>query len=163
MPSALFMAGVPEQAAAGARPAPEHGAAGPGAPGSARWRAGVAGGLAAAVAVPGALWAGRTVGLLSSHLLGAALPALLLYLLLPPLAVVGAAVAAAPRGALDRGRWRPALGVALALHGGVLGVAIALGASAYNLGDGVLLTLAEVGVLGGAVARTLWPSRPPAA
>ncbi len=105
---------------------------------------------AAVVAVPVALRAGAWLGSLSSHLVLAAAPALLLFLALPPLAVAGARAWLGPGG----GRLRPAVWAALAAHLLALGAAIALGASAANARDLVLLTLAEALLLPAAVALT---------
>jgi hypothetical protein len=114
---------------------------------------------AAVVAVPVALWLGAALGALSSHLVLAAAPALLLFIVLPPLAVAGAeARLGHPSGPepLRRAFW-----VALAVHLLATGAAIALGASAHNVRDVLLLTLAEALLLPAAVTRTLQRARPP--
>jgi hypothetical protein len=119
-----------------------------------------AGAGAAVVAVPVALLAGAGVGSLSSNLVLAAAPALLLFVLLPPLAVAGLEAWLGNRLSPGRGLFRPAIWVALAVHALTMGAAIALGASAYNWGDVALLTLAEAVVLPAAVTLTMHLSRP---
>jgi hypothetical protein len=107
--------------------------------------------VAAAVGVPLALLAGMWVGSLASSTVLAALPALLIVLVLPPLAVVGAQRWVGRR--LDSGspRMGAAVGAAFGLQVLMLGGAVWAGASARRLGDATLLTLVEAAVLPTAV------------
>jgi len=132
------------------------------APSSMKWMAMefAVGAGAAVVSVPVALLAGAGVGSLSSNLVLAAAPALLLFLALPPLAVAGLETWLGNRLSPGRGLFRPAIWVALAVHALAMGGAIALGASAYNWGDVALLTLAEAVALPAAVTLTMHLSRP---
>lgn len=133
-----------------------------GAPSPMKWMAMefAVGAGAAVVSVPVALLAGAGLGSLSSNLVLAAAPALLLFLALPPLAVAGLEAWLGNRLSPGRGLFRPAIWVALAVHALVMGAAIGLGASAFNLGDVVLLTLAEAVALPAAVTLTMHLSRP---
>jgi hypothetical protein len=97
--------------------------------------------------VPLSLRAGMWVGTLSAHMVQAVVPALLVFAVLPPLAVMGAERA----WRLRLGEVSTRLGVRLGLAVGaqvlVLVGAIGLGASARRLGDTVVLTLVEALVL----------------
>lgn len=115
---------------------------------------------AAAVTVPVALLAGAGVGSLSSNLVLAAVPALLLVLALPPVAVAAAEAWLGDRLAPGRGRFRPAVWVALGVQALMMGAAIALGANARDWRDVVWLTLAEAVALPVAVTLTTSLSRP---
>lgn len=115
---------------------------------------------AAVVSVPVALLAGSGVGSLSSNLVLAAGPALLLFVALPPLAVAGLEAWFGNRLSPGRGLFRPAIWVALAVHALTMGAAIAMGASARNWGDVALLTLAEAVALPATVTLTMHLSRP---
>ena len=98
------------------------------------------------------LWVGRWVGSRGTNTVLAALPALLIFLVLPALAVV-----LAERWLRRREGARTRTGVALAVAFGlqvlVLVGASWLGASARRLGDVALLTLVEAVVLPGVVRR----------
>lgn len=114
-----------------------------------------AGGVAAAVGAPLALLAGKWVGSLSANTVLAALPALLLVAVLPPLAVVGAEVGLGNRLGPRLSRAGLALGVAIGVQVLVLAGAVWAGASARRLGDVTLLTLAEAAALPAVVTLTL--------
>lgn len=158
---ALLLVAPPARAETGPRLLPELEPTS-GAPSSMKWMAleFAVGAGAAVVAVPVALLAGAGVGSLSSNLVLAAAPALLLFLALPPLAVAGLEAWLGNRLSPGRGLFRPAVWVALAVHALALGGAIALGASAYNWRDVALLTLAEAVALPAAVTLTMHLSRP---
>ncbi|WP_269744469.1 serine hydrolase domain-containing protein [Stigmatella aurantiaca] len=96
---------------------------------------------------PLSLWAGMGVGALSSNTIRAALPALLLVLVLPPLAVVVMEAWVGRRrggGPMRPGR---AMGLALGAQGVMVVGAIGMNASARRLGDAALLTLVQAVVL----------------
>lgn len=118
----------------------------------------MAGGVAALVSVPLGLGAGRWVGALASNTLLAVVPALLLVLLVPPLAVVGAAAWQGRRMGAGRLRVGASVGTALGVQLMVVGGAIAMGASAHRPGDTVLLTLVEALLLAAVASRHLPPS-----
>jgi CubicO group peptidase (beta-lactamase class C family) len=104
---------------------------------------------------------GMWVGSLASSTLAAVLPALLVVVMLPPLAVVGAA--ARPGRPLAPGStrvWR-ALAGALAVQLLVVVGAIAVGASARRLGDVALLTLVDALVLSAVVTPLIRRSSVP--
>lgn len=105
--------------------------------------------MAAAIgAVPLSLLAGSWVGTLSSNVVLAALPALLIVLLLPPLGVVGAQAWLGRRLEPARSpRWRRTVGMAIGVQVLVVVGAVGAGASARRLGDAALLTLMEAVVL----------------
>ncbi|XXF77992.1 hypothetical protein P2318_33840 [Myxococcaceae bacterium GXIMD 01537] len=149
----------------GPRLMPDLGAGGAQAPEPLRWMAleFAVGAGAAVVAVPVAMLAGAGLGSLSSNLVLAAAPALLLFAALPPLAVAGLESWFGNRLAPGRGSFRPAVWVALAVHVLATGAAIALGASARNWRDVALLTLGEAIALPAAVTLTMYLSRPSAA
>ncbi len=115
---------------------------------------------AAVVAVPATLALSAWVGSLSSNLVLAGAPALVLLLMLPPLAVTG--VQWLVGNLLQPGSvtFQPAVWVGLGVH--VLAVvgAIALGATVDRLGDAALFTLVEALVLPTAVALTLRATSP---
>ncbi len=115
------------------------------------------GACVAVVMVPLSLLAGVWVGTLSSNIVLAALPALLIVAVVPPVGVAWVDGRLKPRR-VGGGR---ALALALGAQGGLLVGAIGAGASAHRLGDAVLLTLVEAIILPAAVIA--WrPASPPA-
>nr|WP_224372490.1 serine hydrolase [Hyalangium versicolor] len=110
---------------------------------SSRWAASAA---AALIFVPLSMWVGAWVGTLGSNTVLVAPPALLLFLVLPPLAVVAASTWNRGSGS-GRSRWGSALGLGIGLQVLVLVGAIGMGASARRLGDVALLTGMEVVLL----------------
>jgi len=108
--------------------------------------------------VPVSLLAGRWVGSLASSTVLAALPALLIVVGVPPLAVVGAE---AWRGGQRLGpgspRWGRAVGVAIAAQVLMVVGAVWAGASARRLEDVALLTLVEAVVLATVVTKVARP------
>jgi len=122
-----------------------------------RW---VVNGAMAVVVVPVSLLAGVWVGSLSSKTVLAALPALLIVAVVPPLCVVGAEAWVGQRFAPGRMRWGRTVGVALGVQVLLLGGAVWAGASARKLGEATVLTLVEAAVLATGVT---WVARPSAA
>jgi hypothetical protein len=115
---------------------------------------------AAVVAVPATLALSAWVGSLSSNLVLAAAPAMVLLLALPPLAVTGAQWLVG--NALQPGsvRFQPAVWVALGVHVLAVTGAVLLGATVDDLGDAALFTLVEALVLPTAVTLTLRATAP---
>jgi CubicO group peptidase (beta-lactamase class C family) len=105
--------------------------------------------VAAAIGVvPLSLLVGRWVGALSSNVVLAALPALLIVLIVPPLGVVGAqAWLGRSLGLARSSRWGRTVGLAVGVHLVVVVGAVWMGASARRVGDAALLTLVEAVVL----------------
>ena len=116
---------------------------------------------AALVAVPATLALSAWVGSLSSNLVLAAAPAIVLLLALPPLAVTGAQWLVG--NALQPGsvRFQPAVWVALGVHVLAVTGAVLLGATVDDLGDAALFTLVEALLLPTAVTLTLRAVAPP--
>jgi CubicO group peptidase (beta-lactamase class C family) len=114
---------------------------------------------AAVVLVPLSLLAGMWVASLASNTVLAALPALLIVLVVPPVGVAGAQAWLSRR--LGRGsmRWGRTVGMAIGVQVLVLVGAVWAGASARRLEDTALLTLVEVVVLSTVVT---WVARRPA-
>ncbi|WP_224240669.1 serine hydrolase domain-containing protein [Hyalangium gracile] len=112
-----------------------------------------------ALAVLLSLRVGMGVGALGTSTVLAALPALLLVVVLPPVAVVGANSWQVRRLGAGSTRWGAALGVALGLQVLVLVGAILVGASARRLGDVALLIAVEAAVLPAVVMRLARGSR----
>jgi CubicO group peptidase (beta-lactamase class C family) len=107
----------------------------------------------ALVGVPLALLAGRWVGARGTSMVLAALPALLLVVVGPALAVVGAEAWVGPRMDPGRLRWGRAVGAAIAAQVLMLVGAVGAGASARRLEDVALLTLVEAVVLASVVTK----------
>jgi CubicO group peptidase (beta-lactamase class C family) len=105
--------------------------------------------VAAAIGgVPLSLLAGNWVGTLSSNVVLAALPALIIVLVLPPVGVVAAQAWLGRRvDPAGRMRWGRMAGLAIGVQLLVVVGAVWAGASARKLGDAVLLTLVEAVVL----------------
>jgi hypothetical protein len=103
--------------------------------------------VAAAVAVPLALGLGMWVGTGPSNTVRAVVPALLVVVLVPPLAVVGVERWWSRRVGARRLRTGVAVGAALGAQVLLLGALVAAGTSAHRYGDAVLLTLLEALVL----------------
>ena len=112
----------------------------------------------AAVVVPLSLWVGRWVGTLGSRTVLAALPALLIVAVVPPLAVVGAEAWLGQRLELGRARWGRAVGVAIAAQVLTMVGAVWAGASARRLEDVALLTVVEAAVLATVVTKLARPA-----
>jgi hypothetical protein len=112
------------------------------------------------VVVPATLALSAWVGSLSSNAALAAAPAMLLLVVLPPLAVTGAQWLLGEL--LQRGsvRFQPAVWVALGVH--VLAVvgAVLLGATVSDWRDAALFTLAEMVLLPTAVTLTMRATAP---
>ncbi|AKI98491.1 hypothetical protein ATI61_122110 [Archangium gephyra] len=115
---------------------------------------------AAVVAVPATLALSAWVGSLSSDLVLAAAPAMVLLLVVPPLAVTGAQWLVG--NALQPGsvRFQPAVWVALGVHVLAVTGAVLLGATVDDLGDAALFTLVEALVLPTAVTLTMRATAP---
>jgi hypothetical protein len=115
------------------------------------------GAATAVVAVPLALELGMWVGTRSSNTLRAVVPALLVVLLVPSLAVV---VAESVWGRRVGARLRTgvAVGAALGVQLLTLAAAIGAGVSAPRYGDAVLLTMVEALVLPLVVTRLAYQS-----
>ncbi|MFE8603639.1 hypothetical protein [Archangium violaceum] len=115
---------------------------------------------AAVVAVPATLALSAWVGSLSSDLVLAAAPAMVLLLAVPPLAVTG--VQWLVGNALHPGsvRFQPAVWVALGVHVLAVTGAVLLGATVDDLGDAALFTLVEALVLPTAVTLTMRATAP---
>lgn len=122
----------------------------------------VATGAAAAFFVaPAALMLGGWLGSLSNDFYGAALPALLVALLLPPLAVVFAEWLTADHAAPGRFRWLPALGAVLLTQLVMIAGAVLLGVSGVSASGAALFTLADVVALPTVATAVLhWTERP---
>jgi hypothetical protein len=116
---------------------------------------------AAVVAVPVTLALSAWAGSVSSDLVWAAAPAMVLLLALPPLAVTGAEVWLGNALATGSARFQPALWVALGTHVLVVVGAVLLGATVNNLGDAALFTLVEALLLPTAVTLTMRAVAPP--
>ena len=114
---------------------------------------------AAAIMVPGTLALGTWMGGLTSNLYAAALPPVLLFLALPPLAVTFAEWL---MGRLygESFRWGPALAVGVGTQLLLTASAFLFGVSTNNPGNAALFTLAEMILLPAAVTLTMHYSRP---
>lgn len=150
------------QSAGASNPGP--GSAAPPNPGTQYSRRGslfAVGAATTVVAVPLALELGMWVGTRSASTLRAVVPALLVVVLLPPLAVVVAEHLWARR--LKKKRVRTGLAVAASLGTQLLTVAAAIGAgvSAPRYGDAVLLTMVEALVLPLVVTSLAYPIEAP--
>ncbi len=115
---------------------------------------------AAVVAVPATLALSAWVGTLSSDLVLAAAPAMLLLLALPPLAVTGAQWLVGNWVQPGSVRFQPAVWVALGVHVLAVTGAVLLGATVDDLGDAALFTLVEALVLPTAVTLTMRATAP---
>ncbi len=115
---------------------------------------------AAVVAVPTTLALSAWVGTLSSNLVLAAAPAMLLLVALPPLAVAGAEWLVGNLRQPGRVRLQPAVWVALGVHVLAVTGAVLLGATVNDLGDAVLFSLVEAVVLPTAVTLTMRATAP---
>ncbi|PTL79504.1 hypothetical protein [Vitiosangium sp. GDMCC 1.1324] len=115
---------------------------------------------AAVVAVPATLALSAWVGTLSSDLVLAAVPAVVLLAALPPLAVAGAQWLVGNRLQPGSARFQPAVWVALGVHVLAVTGAVLLGATVDDLGDAALFTLVEALVLPTAVTLTMRATAP---
>ncbi len=125
-----------------------------------RYGAGVAAGV---VVVPLSLALGTWLGTTSSNLVAAALPALLVVLILPPVAMTLGPWWAGNRLEEGSARLRPALWVAAGVHLAVFVAALLLGASSRDLGEGALVVGADALLVPLAVTATMHWTRPPPA
>jgi hypothetical protein len=110
---------------------------------------------ATVVAVPAGLLLGSLLGTLSNNLVLAALPGLVLFAVLPPLAVTLAEWLVGNHWAPGTAAFQPALWVAVGVHLAAMVVAIGLGVSSQSLTAVCLFTLAEALLLPGAVTLTM--------
>lgn len=115
---------------------------------------------AAVVAVPATLALSAWVGSLSSNLVLAGAPALVLLVALPPLAVTGAQWLVGNLLQPGSVRFQPAVWVALGVHVLAVTGAVLLGATVDRLGDAALFTLVEALVLPTAVTLTMRATSP---
>ena len=115
---------------------------------------------AAVVSVPATLALSAWVGSLSSNLVLAAAPAMLLLVALPPLAVAGAQWFVGNLLQPGSVRLQPAVWVALGVHVLAVTGAVLLGATVDRLGDAALFTLVEALVLPTAVTLTMRATAP---
>lgn len=118
--------------------------------------------VVAVLVVPLSLRAGMWMGSIAARIVLAALPALLIVLVVPPLAVVVAERWLSHREGARSMRTGAALGVALGLQVLVLVGAIWVGASARRFGDVAVLIVVDAVVLSGAVRWVVRRSGPPA-
>ena len=120
------------------------------------------GAAAALLATPASLMLGSWVGNGSNNLLGALVPAMLIVLLVPTLAVLFAEWRAAERAAPGRFRWLPALAVALLTQLAVIAGGVLLGVNGVSGAGIALFTLADVLALPTVTTALLnWTERPP--
>jgi len=141
-------------------PSPEPGSVAPRSTGTGHSRRGSLFAIGAAttvVAVPLALQLGMWVGTRSANTLLAVVPALLVVLLVPPLAVVVAESVWCRRVGAKL-RTGVAVGAALGVQVLMLAAAIGAGVSAPRYGDAVLLTMVEALVLPLVVTRLAYQS-----
>ena len=110
---------------------------------------------AAAITIPSMLAAGQAIGHSTSDLATALVPALLLQLIVPPVAVTLSEWAVGRFGLKDGSRFHPAIWVAVAVNllGMVIGAASgvysgeALGNSLYTISNAVIMPLAVTAVM----------------
>lgn len=119
-----------------------------------------AGAAAAAVSVPLSLMMGTWIGTLSSNLILAALPSLVIAAAVPPLAVTWAVWLAGNWGAPSTFRFQPAVWATVLVHVVALVAAGYLGVSARDLSSLALFTLAEGVLLPSASTATMRLTRP---
>jgi hypothetical protein len=138
--------------------------ASPSAAGKARppksWSPNVTNTAVAVLVVPLSLLVGRWVGSLPANTVLAAVSALLIFLVLPPVAVAGVERARLLRQGVGSPRTGAAVGAALGVQVLVLAGATWMGASARRLGDAALVTLVEALVLPAVVAWVMRRSSP---
>ncbi|WP_257462545.1 hypothetical protein [Archangium lipolyticum] len=115
---------------------------------------------AAVVSVPATLALSAWVGSLSSNLVLAAAPAMLLLVALPPLAVAGAQWFVGNLLQPGSVRLSPAVWVALGVHVLAVTGAVLLGATVHDLGNAALFTLVEAVLLPSAVTLTMRATSP---
>jgi hypothetical protein len=106
-----------------------------------------AGAGAAIVTVPATIALGTWLGSLSSNLIGAILPSMLLLAIIPPLAITAAAWLVGDLIQKDSVRFGPAFGVAVALQVAGIVIAAVTGVSSANAGSMAAFTAAEALVL----------------
>jgi hypothetical protein len=116
---------------------------------------------AAAISVPVTLALSTWLGSLSSNLIVAALPSLILLVALPPLAVTGAVYWLA--SSFDNARFQPAIWAALGVQVATVVVAALAGASSGNAAGYVALTGTGMILMPTAAILTMRLTRPDAA
>lgn len=116
----------------------------------------VCAGGSALVAMPVAMLAGSLVGTLSNDLVLAAVPALLVYLLVPPAAAAFAARTVGQGSAvMDPGFWKP-FGVGVAVHVAITAAAVLLfGTSSRGYVGAALLSIVDAAALAPSVTFTM--------
>jgi len=114
------------------------------------------------VSVPVGLLLGTLWGGVSNNLLVAAIPSVILFAALPPLAVTWAEWLTGNWGAPGSVTFQPALWVALGVHLVATAVAIGLGVSSINLASVAIFTLIEAVLLPTAVTLTMRLTAPQA-
>lgn len=121
------------------------------------------GAAATAFTVPLTVALASRVGLLSASLIGAAVPALLTLVFLPPLVITGAMWLFANLAEDGGFRFHPAVWAALGTHLAAVVVAGLVGAAANQAGDMMLLTLSEAILVPVATMAVLQGTRRPPA
>lgn len=122
------------------------------------------GAAATAFTLPLTVALASRVGLLSASLIGAAVPALLTLVFVPPLVITGAMWLFANLAQDGGFRFHPAIWAALGTHLAAVVVAGLWGAAANQPGDMILLTLSEALLVPAATMAVLHSTRrPPAA
>jgi hypothetical protein len=112
-----------------------------------------AGTVAGLIAIPAFGALGSWIGTLSSNLLAAALPALLVFGALPPLAITAAILFAGNWSGARGLHWNPALWVALGTHVAAIVVAAMLGVFVFDFATMAIFTLIDSVATAGA---TTW-------
>ncbi len=120
----------------------------------------LAGAASAAVTVPLTLLVATWLGGLSSNLVWALVPSLLVLLALPPLVVTGASYWAANAASPGAVRFWPAFGATVAAQAAIVVVATLIGVSSRDVGAVAALTGVEMVVLPGVNAGTSYLTRP---
>jgi hypothetical protein len=118
-----------------------------------------AGAGAALLASPASLYLGSLMGTLSSNLVLAALPSVLSFVLLPPLAVVFAEWMVLRQLAPSSARFSPAIWVTTGAQLLVFLGAVMLGVDAQSFADVAVLSLVEAIVLPSAATLMMWPTK----
>lgn len=119
------------------------------------------GAAATAFSVPLTVAIASRVGLLSASLVGAAVPALLTLLFVPPLVITGAMWLFANLAGDGGFRFHPAIWASLGTHLVAVVAAGLLGAAANQPGDMILLTLSEAVLVPAATLAVLHGTRRP--
>ena len=117
---------------------------------------------AALVTTPLSLWAATALGTVSSNLVLAALPSVVLFAALPAVAVTLAAALVGNHLSPGSSRIGPAMWVTVGAQVVILTASILFGASSRNLGDAALISLADVLLLPAVATGTMALTRPSA-